>query len=248
MNAKCKIFLKKSVNLPMNLFYAPQLQADNKHYIFDKDESRHISRVLRKNIGDKLFLTNGKGYLFTAEITDNHPKKTRINIIEVEKKPQAEIHIHLAIAPTKSNDRFEWFLEKATEIGISEITPILTTHSERKKINWERYDKILVSAMKQSLQMYKPKLNQLTKYADLISQNNEDTHKMIAYCKADKLLKDNKLTSNTVLLLVGPEGGFSPDEMQQAFDFAYQPVALSGNRLRTETAGLVGLMAIHHIL
>jgi len=231
----------------MNLFYAPQLLPKDTMFTFDKDESRHISRVLRKIVGEELFLTNGKGYFFTAEIIDDNPKKTLVKIIQSETKPKPARYIHIAIAPTKSNDRFEWFLEKATEIGISEITPILTEHSERKKINWERYDKILVSAMKQSLQMYKPKLNSLTKWSDFIQQNYADYTKTIAYCKAEKHLKDTSIINDKILLLVGPEGGFSEKELQQAFEVNYLPVGLSNNRLRTETAGIVGLMAIHFL-
>jgi len=231
----------------MNLFYAPQLLPQDTMYTFDKDESRHISRVLRKSVGEELFLTNGKGQFFTAEIIDDNPKKTLVKITKSEKREKPTRHIHIAMAPTKSNDRFEWFLEKATEIGISEITPILTEHSERKKINWERYDKILVSAMKQSLQMYKPKLHPLTKWSDFIQQNHADYTKTIAYCKAAKHLKDTSITNDKILLLVGPEGGFSEKELQQAFEANYLPVGLSKNRLRTETAGIVGLMAIHFL-
>ncbi len=231
----------------MNLFYAPLLQKTDKLYTFDKDESRHIARVLRKRLGDKIFLTDGKGHLFQSEILDDNPKRTQVNILKVETYPLAKLKIHIAMAPTKSNERFEWFLEKATEIGITEITPIITEHSERKKINWARYDKILVSAMKQSLQMYKPTLHPLTKWADYVKKDFGTKQKLIAYCKAEKHIKKMVLPDRDVLLLIGPEGGFSDKEMTQAQALGFLPVGLSQNRLRTETAGLVGLTAVHFV-
>ena len=234
----------------MNLFYAPELTATSDFYSFNKDESRHISKVLRKNTGDVLHLTNGKGDFFTAEIIDSNPKKTIVKIESVETKEKRNFKIHIAIAPTKSNERIEWFLEKATEIGIDEITPIITRYSERKKINWERYDKILVAAMKQSLQAYKPVLHPLTKWQDFIQQDFADYNKQIAYCKTDpktSSVQHNVHPKEKVLLLIGPEGGFSEQEFQEAFSLGFTPSGLSENRLRTETAGVVGLMQIHFV-
>jgi len=231
----------------MNLFYAPFLETTDKLYTFDKDESRHIARVLRKRIGDKLFLTDGNGHLFQSEILDDNPKKTHVNILKVETYAPSKINIHIAMAPTKSNERFEWFLEKATEIGITEITPILTAHSERKKINWARYDKILVAAMKQSLQMYKPTLHPLIKWHDFVGKSFEKHQKLIAYCKAEKHIKKTVLPEMNVLLIIGPEGGFSDEEIAQAQAQQFFPVGLSKSRLRTETAGLFGLAAIHFV-
>jgi len=231
----------------MNLFYAPELTLTSTIHVFDKDESRHISKVLRKLVDDTLYLTNGKGIFFTAKITDNHPKKTSVNIISAESKEKRSYKIHIAIAPTKSNDRIEWFLEKATEIGIDEITPILTHYSERTKINWERYDKIIVSAMKQSLQTYKPILHPLTRWKDFIQQDFDNYNKQIAYCKSSKALKNNIKAKESVLLLIGPEGGFSTQEFNEAVEKGFTPAGLSTNRLRTETAGIVGLNTIHCI-
>ena len=231
--------------IKMNLFYAPDLSPDSKNYSFDKDESRHITKSLRKKNGEILYLTNGKGDWFEAEIITADPKHTQIKILSVTKKTQRPYRIHIAMAPTKSNDRFEWFLEKAVEIGIDEITPLLTRYSERKKINWARYDKILVSAMKQSLQAYKPQLNDLTRFDYFIEQNFDNTQKFTAYCQADNALsKSVKLQSN-ILILIGPEGGFSDNEIQKARDKGFKTVRISPNRLRTETAGLVSLMTTH---
>jgi len=239
----CLIFVLQKIT-QMNLFYAPDLHESSQSYVFDKDESRHISKVLRKRAGEELFLTNGKGLFFTAEILDNHPKKTQVKIIKVEKKNQDRPLIHMAVAPTKSNDRFEWFLEKATEIGIHRITPLLTVHSERKKINPERYEKILVSAMKQSLKAYKPSLSELTKFHDFVTRDFGNVQKFIAYCKSEQNLSATVNTDN-VLVLVGPEGGFSQEEIALAQANGFAPVALSAHRLRTETAALMAVATVH---
>ncbi len=229
----------------MNLFYAPNLSPCSQTYTFDKDESRHIVKSLRKKIGDILYLTNGLGDWFEAKITTADPKHTQINIIKVTKKDRRPYRIHIAIAPTKSNERFEWFLEKAVEIGIDEITPMITRHSERKKIKLERYDKILISAMKQSLQAYKPKLNDLTKFDRIVEQNYENTQKFMAYCQADVSLSEQINPKQNILILIGPEGGFSDEEIQKAKAKDFKTVSISSNRLRTETAGLVSLMTAH---
>ncbi len=227
----------------MNLFYAPNIEIEEKNYVFDKAESGHISRVLRKNRGDKLFITNGKGYLFEAIIIDDNPNKTRVNLASKTFKEKQQPKIHIAIAPTKSNERFEWFLEKATEIGVDEITPILTEHSERKKINLDRFERVVISAMKQSLQYHKPKINPLTKLSDLLKKIEEE-QKLIAYCKA----KNNILISidkqKDKILLIGPEGGFSMQEFNNVFENDFIPVSLSNKRLRTETAGVVAVTAL----
>ncbi len=229
----------------MNLFYAPDLSFESKNYTFDKDESRHIAKSLRKKTGDTLYLTNGFGDWFEAEIITADPKHTQIKILSVTKKAQRPYRIHVAMAPTKSNERFEWFLEKAVEIGIDEITPLLTRYSERKKINLARYDKILVSAMKQSLQAYKPQLNELTRFDRFLEQNFDHTQKFIAYCQADDVLSESIKSQPNILILIGPEGGFSEEEIQKARDKGFKTVRISPNRLRTETAGLVSLMTAH---
>jgi 16S rRNA (uracil1498-N3)-methyltransferase len=228
----------------MNLFYAPSLTIENEDYVFDKSESKHISRVLRKRNGDTLHITNGLGDLFKVEIVDNNPNKTSVKIIEKQHFDRPATHIHMAIAPTKSNERFEWFLEKAVEIGVSEITPLLTKHSERKKINIDRYERIIIAAMKQSLQFYKPILHPLTPWKKFISKPHKGK-KMIAYCRADKNIKEVLSNDHSFLLAIGPEGGFSPIEIEESKQAGFQPVGLSKNRLRTETAGIVGLTAIH---
>ncbi len=229
----------------MNLFYAPDLTPQTEIYTFDKDESRHIVKSLRKKNGDILYLTDGLGNWFEAEITNADPKHTQIKILSVTQKNKRPYRIHIAMAPTKSNDRYEWFLEKAVEIGIDEITPLLTRYSERKKVNLERYNKILVSAMKQSLQAYKPQLNELAKFDQFITQNFENTKKIMAYCQATQSMPEVIKDKQNILILIGPEGGFSDDEVQKAQTKGFVTANISTNRLRTETAGLVSLMTVH---
>ncbi|MGM0634878.1 MAG: 16S rRNA (uracil(1498)-N(3))-methyltransferase [Bacteroidota bacterium] len=224
----------------MQLFYHPELYETNKSAVFDKDESRHIIKVLRKKTGDELHITNGKGDLFLCKIIDDNPKKCGLEVLKlVEHSPSKKHYLHLLVAPTKTNDRFEWFLEKATELGIDEITPILTQNSERKKIKLERYEKVLVSAMKQSLQYTKPALNQLTPFNEVINQL-QATQKFIAHCQDDhKASFYESVDQNTsVALLIGPEGDFSSDEIIKAEKNEFKTVSLGKTRLRTETAAI----------
>ena len=154
----------------MQLFYNPNITETATSFVFDKEESKHIIKVLRKKEGDILFVTNGFGYLFTSEITIASDSKCTVKINSFEKQEKSKFHLHLAVAPTKMNERYEWFLEKATEIGIQEITPIICEHSERKVIKTDRFQKILESAMKQSLHYYLPKLNEPIAYKDFIKK------------------------------------------------------------------------------
>ncbi|NQX77685.1 16S rRNA (uracil(1498)-N(3))-methyltransferase [Gilvibacter sp.] len=238
----------------MQLFFQPDLDSNSTSVGFDKDESRHITRVLRKSTGDVIHITNGKGLLFTGELGLVEPKHCEAYITKVEKLPALSYRLHMAVAPTKSNDRFEWFLEKATELGISTITPLLCDHSERKQINWERYNKIVVSAMKQSLQTYLPELNELTAFKDFVSnQAKLKGLKAIAHCEdgAKEPLKDlvnNEQQQIDVLILIGPEGDFSTEEIAFAAEAGFVPVSLGTQRLRTETAAIAAChtLALHH--
>ena len=223
----------------MQLFYVPIVSGAD--VILDETESKHAIRVLRLQNGNQVQVVDGKGGFYDAEISDANPKKCRLSIIKSTREfGKRDFHLHIAIAPTKNNDRFEWFLEKATEIGIDEITPLLTSHSERKNINPERLEKILVSAMKQSLKAYLPKLNDLTPFKDLIVNNNIE-NKFIAYC--DDIhkthLKDLVSKGNDTLVMIGPEGDFTPEEVQMAKENGYSVVSLGKARLRTETAGII---------
>ena len=234
----------------MNLFYQGNLSETSQNIIFDKDESRHIFKVLRHKLGDTLHITNGLGILFTAELVEVSQKQCLAIVTKAEKKAPLHYYLHMAVAPTKNNDRFEWFLEKATEIGISEITPILCDHSERKVIKVDRFEKIIESAMKQSLKMYKPKLNELTSFSDFIKlQSNFNGVKCIAHCEnSEKALLKNLVqpTSNNIIL-IGPEGDFSYKEIALAQKNEFSPISLGESRLRTETAAIAACHTVFSI-
>lgn len=229
----------------MQLFYNPSVNETLASFVFDKEESKHIIKVLRKKEGDILFVTNGLGYLFLTEITIASDTKCTVKINSFEKQQASGFHLHLAVAPTKMNDRYEWFLEKATEIGIQEITPIICEHSERKIIKTDRFQKILESAMKQSLHYYLPKLNEPITFKDFVKKK-PNGQKFIAHCEeTDKKSLKNELKSNEdVTILIGPEGDFSVKEIQLALEHNYIPVSLGNTRLRTETAAVVACHSV----
>ena len=225
----------------MQLFFNPDLSDKTTNFTFDKEESRHIIRVLRKKVGDDLQITNGKGFLFFARIANANDKKCSVNIERVEKKQKPwNYFLHIAIAPTKLNDRFEWFLEKSTEIGIDEITPIICDNSERKVIKFDRFQKVIVSAMKQSLKFQLPKLNPPEKFGEITKKDFHEI-KLIAHCEdsGKNSLKKLIQPKQSVLILIGPEGDFSLKEISKALQHNYIPLSLGESRLRTETAGIV---------
>lgn len=229
----------------MQLFYNPNIDELTESFIFDKEESKHIIKVLRKKDGDILYVTNGAGYLFECEITLASDNKCTVKINSLEKKEASKFHLHLAVAPTKMNDRFEWFLEKATEIGIQEITPIFCDRSERKVINAERFEKIILSAMKQSNETFLPKLNPAISFKEFVKQKNKGLQ-FIAHCEETdkKSLKQALKPNENVTLLIGPEGDFSEKEIALAIENNFQPVTLGNTRLRTETAAVVACHSI----
>jgi 16S rRNA (uracil1498-N3)-methyltransferase len=223
----------------MQLFYIPDITGDS--VTLDETESKHAVKVLRMNEGERLQIVDGKGGFYEAEISDAHPKKCRLSILKVQKDfGKKNYRVHIAIAPTKNSVRFEWFLEKATEIGIDKITPLLTQHSERKAIKHDRLVKILVAAMKQSQKAYLPKLNELVSFSNFIN-NISENEKYIAHCyKGEKVhLKNTIQKGFNVLILIGPEGDFSPEEVELATQNGFTEISLGTSRLRTETAGVV---------
>lgn len=227
----------------MQLFYHPEIEANDQEVIFPKDESKHIVKVLRKKAGDVLDVTNGKGHFFQVEITVPSPSKCAGKIISAEAQKKHDYFIHMAVAPTKLNDRYEWFLEKATEIGLDQVTPIICDHSERKVIKNDRYDRILQSAMKQSLKAHMPQLDEEISFKEFCAQDfsNYD-QKFIAHCEEDQQrfsLKNRLSPKNKTLILIGPEGDFSPEEINLAKAKGFEPVTLGESRLRTETAAVV---------
>ncbi|HKJ06463.1 MAG TPA: 16S rRNA (uracil(1498)-N(3))-methyltransferase [Flavobacteriaceae bacterium] len=233
----------------MQLFHSKNITESTISFIFDKTESRHIVRVLRKKEGDTIYITNGLGSLFTSVITSANDKKCEVKIINFKhtKKPWS-YYLHIAIAPTKLNDRFEWFLEKATEIGIDEITPIICEHSERKVIKFERMEKIIHAAAKQSLKFHFPKLNEPQKFTNFI-KNDFNGSLFIAHCEDEKKfsLKNSVEPKTNVIVLIGPEGDFSSAEIKASLAHNFTPITLGESRLRTETAGVVATHSIAFI-
>lgn len=229
----------------MQLFYNPDIDETTESFSFDKEESRHIIKVLRKKDSDILHVTNGLGFLFETEITLASDNKCTVQVLSVKKSDEPKFRLHLAVAPTKMNDRFEWFLEKATEIGIHEITPVFCDRSERKAINPERFEKIILSAMKQSNETFLPKLNPAVSFKEFIKQKNEGLN-LIAHCEETdkKSLKEILRPNENVTMLIGPEGDFSEKEIALALENNFQPVTLGNTRLRTETAAIVACHSI----
>ena len=229
----------------MQLFYNPDIDESTESFSFDKEESRHIIKVLRKKDSDILHVTNGSGLLFETEITLASDNKCIVQVLSITKTDKPKFRLHLAVAPTKMNDRFEWFLEKATEIGIQEITPIICDRSERKVVNLERFEKIILSAMKQSNETFLPKLNEAISFKEFIKQKNEGLQ-LIAHCEETdkKSLKEILKPNESVTMLIGPEGDFSEKEIALALENNYQPVTLGNTRLRTETAAIVACHSV----
>lgn len=224
----------------MQLFYNSELDTSIKTFNFSKDESRHIVKVLRKSTGDLLMITNGKGWIFEAEVIIPNHNKCVVSILKSTFETPRPYTIHLAVAPTKMNDRYEWFIEKATEIGVDIITPIICQNSERKIIKTERFEKILQSAMKQSLNCYLPSLAPAIRFSEFIKMPQEGAT-FIAHCEDGEKLKfkDQIEAKKSITILIGPEGDFSPKEIELALKHQYIPVSLGASRLRTETAGIV---------
>lgn len=217
--------------------------------MLNEEESKHCVRVLRLRKGNQINLVDGAGGFYLAEITDEHPKKTQLSIIKKQTDYQKRDHyLHIAIAPTKNMDRMEWFLEKATEIGIDEITPIICERSERKEIKTERLEKIAISAMKQSLKAYLPKINEAVKLNTFL-KNRESKHKYVAHCipSQKKDIVENFKKNEDYLILIGPEGDFSDEEVNLALQNNFLPITLGSSRLRTETAALQVCFEINYL-
>lgn len=231
----------------MNIFYCPDITGEE--ITLSENDSKHAVRVLRKSIGDDIIIVDGKGTWIEGRISDDHPKKCKVNIVtrkgDFEKQ---SFHLHMAIAPIKSMDRFEIFLEKATEIGVSEITILLTDHTIRDKVKMERVEKIVIAAMKQSLKAYLPKLNSPIKFNDFIEQEHHE-QKLIAHCEdfSKKSISKAYNKGEDVLLLIGPEGDFSIKEIESAYEKGFQGISLGNTRLRNETAGIVSVHSFHMI-
>ena len=232
-------------------FYAPDIITTR---TLPETESAHCCRVLRMKEGDIIHAVDGKGVAYKCMILEAHPKHT---VVEIMEKREESLHwtpnITLAVAPTKNIDRMEWLLEKATEIGVNEIFFLKCEHSERKEVKDDRMQKILVSAMKQSMKAFMPEFHGMITFKEFIKRINEDykdSSLIMGYCSSEyprrELTKVYNASEN-VVILIGPEGDFSPEEVTLAVDAGFVPPTFGNTRLRTETAALYALTAIHVI-
>jgi len=231
----------------MHIFFTPGINTDT--YILNEDESGHCIRVLRLQKGAVVQLVDGEGGLYEAIIEGPHPKRTVLKILDVQREFARRNHyLHIALAPTKNVERTEWFLEKATEIGIDEISLLICEHSERKEIKTSRLNKVITSAMKQSVKAYRPRLNEALKFRDFIKKASA-SHKYIAHCMESEkaALKDGFQLNSDYLVLIGPEGDFSSFEVENALQAGYAAISLGNSRLRTETAALEACFEINFL-
>lgn len=228
----------------MQLFYTPEIQPGDRTFKLNEEESKHAVRVLRMVEGQRLHLVDGRGGLYTAEIADAHPKWAVLTILDMHPDHgKRSYYLHMAVAPTKHIDRMEWFLEKATEVGVDEITPLICAHSERKEVKTDRLKKVMVSAMKQSLKAALPTLNE-PKTFDAFMAMPFPGKRFIAHCAdGDKKYMGELLRpQEAALVLIGPEGDFDAAEITSATAAGFLPITLGNARLRTETAALAACL------
>lgn len=232
----------------MHIFYTPDITQNT--YTLNEEESKHCVRVLRLTIGSIVNLVDGKGGFYTAEITADNPKKVSLSVLKVETEFHKRNHyLHVAVAPTKNIDRMEWFLEKATELGIDEVTPIITDRSERRVVKEDRLNKVITAAIKQSIKAYHPKLNDAIAFDDFLKQPF-DGDKLIAHCidnGGKRFISELVSPHQKYLILIGPEGDFTPDEVNLALNKGFKALTLGDNRLRTETAALSVCFEINYL-
>ncbi|MEX2592302.1 MAG: 16S rRNA (uracil(1498)-N(3))-methyltransferase [Anditalea sp.] len=232
----------------MQLFFQKNISGTS--FDLDSRESKHLIKVLRKSVGDLVHFTNGKGALYTCKIEELQLKKTKLSILGQEFQPRDDYYIHLAIAPTKSQDRMEWMVEKITEIGIHEISLLNTDNTERNYLKIDRMEKKIISACKQSLKTWKPKINEPRDFTDFIADPAFSTfQKFIAYVDPanQSHLMGQAAINGSYLIMIGPEGDFSPNEIQKGFEQNFKACSLGKSRLRTETAGLVAVHTLNLI-
>lgn len=232
----------------MHVFYTPDITGAD--YILNEEESRHCMKVLRLAIGDTVHLIDGKGGLYEAEIVSESKRNVTLHVLHTTPEYQKRNHsLHIAVAPTKNIDRLEWFLEKATEIGIDQITPVICERSERKIVKEDRLNKVITSAVKQSLQAYHPLLNEAVSFKEFIARHTAD-YKMIAHCidgEPRNFISDITVPGKSYLILIGPEGDFTPGEIELALQNNFKPLTLGNTRLRTETAALAACFEVNYL-
>jgi 16S rRNA (uracil1498-N3)-methyltransferase len=222
----------------LNLFYQPNI-AEGVHTL-DAEESRHCIKVLRKKVGEAIFITDGKGFFYDALIQNASEKQCTFEIVKTTPAIARSYSIHVAISPTKNNERIEWFVEKAVELGIDRISLVECDHTERAYLKGERLRKVAISAMKQSLRASLPRIDEVTTFEKFLPTINEQ-QRFIAFVDATNPLhlQQAASTKNAYCVLIGPEGDFSQHELDQAITAGFQKVSLGRSRLRTETAGVV---------
>ena len=227
----------------MHLFYTPDIEGGS--YALNEEESKHCVRVLRLEENDAVALVDGKGNYYEARIVEAHPKRCLLEVTAIQSEfGKRSAYVHLAIAPTKNMDRMEWMLEKCTEIGFDEISMLECDHSERRQAKEERLEKIAVASMKQSLKAYLPRVNPMSSFKEFVQKCDTEL-KFIAHCSGQRdLLSRVYAKGRSVTVLIGPEGDFSPREVELAKQHGFVAVSLGSSRLRTETAGIA---AVHTI-
>ena len=228
----------------MDLFFS-NYKANDKYVVMNEIDSKHISRSFRKNIGDSIMITNGFGCLCNAEIVEIG-KKIKVKINSIEKFKPSSHSVHIALSPLKNVSRFEWFVEKSTELGISQITPLVCEYSEKKKVNMDRLERILISSLKQSNQFFKPIINSIKTFEDFIRDNEDEL--LMANLKTSNKIKRELFTQNNICLMIGPEGGFSDSEIKLAKKKNIKEITLGNSRLRSETAAIFGLSVIKSLI
>jgi 16S rRNA (uracil1498-N3)-methyltransferase len=237
------LIFAKQIRL-MQLFYVSLIEGNS--CTLNEEESWHCMKVLRLGKGDPIDLTDGAGNFYRGELVTVHHKNCVVEIVTSLPVPAKKWRLHLAMAPTKNIDRFEWFLEKATEIGVTEITPMFCEHSEREIVKLPRLEKVIISAMKQSLKAWLPVLNDPVKFREVISKSHPG-QKFIGYCDTgqESELHDLYSRGSDTIILIGPEGDFSKSEVDEAIKSGFAPVSLGPERLRTETAGIVACQTVN---
>ena len=233
--------------MTLPFFYISDFNPAEKEIILDEDTSRHVVQVLRMKEAEKLNLTDGKGKLITAEITDDHKKHCSVRVIDSRLTSYASLKITIAISLLKNSSRFDWFLEKATEIGVSEIVPLICERTERQKFRYDRMKGICISAMLQSQQCWLPQLHEPVLFGDLVMRRFDDYRKMIAHCLEENkdVLADLQISKlSNRLIAIGPEGDFTKEEIELALQNNFIPVSLGETRLRSETAGVVAMVLL----
>ena len=234
--------------MALPFFYSEAITTASSHLVLSEETSKHVVQVLRMKVGEQLQLTDGKGNLFLTELTDDHKKKAAVKILSSSFIKAPEKKVSIAISLVKNASRFEWFLEKATEIGVTEIIPLLCTRTEKQHFRFDRMKGILVSAMLQSQQCWLPVLDEPVKFDDLVMKQFDHYKKLIAHCENEsnkQLLTAEPVNRSTnKLILIGPEGDFTKEEIQTALENDFIAVTLGNTRLRTETAGMVAAVLL----